>query len=66
MAASTVGRIVDEPLPVGMRVSFGTNREALAKLLHAALTKADLGIEPLAAHSEANADKITIAIGPKR
>jgi hypothetical protein len=65
MVGNRFGRIVNEPLPIGIRLSFGTNREALADLLHTAFTKATLGIEPLAAHREPDANALIITIGAK-
>lgn len=59
------GRVRDEPLPVGIKLSFGTNREALATILHATFTKAGLGVEPLAAPRETNANALVIMIGAK-
>lgn len=59
------GRVVGEPLPVGITLSFGTNREALANLLHAAFGKAGLGTEPLPTDRAPDPNELIITIGAK-
>jgi hypothetical protein len=65
MVGNRYGRLVGEPLPVGMALSFGTNREPLANLLHAAFGRAGLSIEPLPAKREPDANALIITVGPK-